>query len=72
MNEGKSIEIFKSRSGKRVAEIVQAENGKYQVWKIGRRDISPPGTIHSLIGEYQDLAAAQAEAKMIVVRYEQD
>ncbi len=72
MDEGKSIEIFKGTNGERVAEIVQADNGKYQLWKIERRDFSPPGTKHSLVNEYQDLEAARAEAQMIVVRHEQD
>ena len=72
MSADQNIEIFKAKNGARIAEIEKTENGKYQVWKIDRRDILPPGNRHSLIGEYQDLEAARAEADMIVVRYEQD
>ncbi len=72
MSQDKVIEIFRSKNGERLAEIVRAENGKYQLWKIERRDIQPPGNIHSLIDEYEELDAAQAEARMIVIRHEQD
>ena len=64
--------IFKAKDGSRVAEIEKGRNGKYLLWQINRREISPPGNKHSLIGEYSDLETARAEAKMIVVRFEQD
>lgn len=56
----------------RVAEIEKNKDGKYLLWEVVRRDISPPGNNHSLIDEYLDLEAARSEARMIVVRYEQD
>ena len=72
MTKDKIIEIFRAKDGVRVAEIEKNEDGKYSLWEIVRRDISPPGNRHSLIDEYLDLEAARSEASMIVVRYEQD
>ena len=72
MSQNKVIETFRSKNRERLAEIVQAENGRYQLWKIARRDIHPTGNKHSLIDEYEELVAAQAEARMILNRHEED
>ena len=65
MPENGVIEQFNGEDGEIVAEIVQDENGNYDLWKIDRPN-------NSCIGNYHDLAAARAEAQMIVIRYNQD
>lgn len=72
MSEANTTELFKGKDGSRLAEIEKGSNGKYLLWKIDRREISPSGNRHSLLGEYLDLVTARAKAKMIVVRFEQD
>ena len=63
MGDRKFPEIYKGKDGKIVAEIEKADNGNFGVWD----------TINnSHTGEYKDISAAQAEANMIVVRYDQD
>ena len=63
MDDDKFPEIYKGKDGIIVANIEKAENCNFQVWD----EINKSPT-----GEYQDLAEARAEAKMIVIRYDQD
>lgn len=71
MENEKSVEKFKASDGFFVAEIVKAENEKYQVWERRRNDFGT-GNRHSIIGEHKELDDAKAEAKVIVEKYEQD
>ena len=63
MAEDKFVKQYKGKDGRIVANIEKTEDGDFQVWN----DIT-----NSLIAEYQDLSEAHAEARMIVIRYNQD
>jgi hypothetical protein len=68
----KKIETFNGKDGRLVAEIMQSENGEYEVWERERLNNMLRGNLHKRRGKHSDLAAARATGNRIVSRYNQD
>lgn len=65
----RSIKIFKGKDGRLLAQIMQSENGEYEVWERERLNNSLPGNLHKRGGKHLDLTAARATGNRIVARY---
>ena len=68
----KSIKIFRGNDGRIVAQIMQAENGEYEIWMREKLNNMLSGDLHKRRGKHSDLAAARATGDRIVSRYNQD
>jgi hypothetical protein len=68
----RSIKIFNGKDGRLLAQIMQAENGEYEVWERERLNNMLPGNLHKRKGKCSDLAAACVQGDRIVARYNQD
>ncbi len=64
------IATIKANDGTRRVDIVKNKNKNYELLQVSRRDINPPGNIQLPVGKYPNLETAQAEAKMIIDKYE--
>ena len=70
--DGKSIKTFRGKDGRIVAQIMQAENGEYELWIREKLNNMLSGDLHKRRGKHSDLAAARATGDRIVSRYNQD
>ncbi len=67
-----NITIFKGKDERLLAQIMQSENGEYEIWERERLNNALPGYLHKRIGKRSDLAAARATGNRIAARYNQD
>jgi hypothetical protein len=63
--------IFKGKDERLLAQIMQSENGGYEIWERERLNNVLPGYLHKRIGKRLNLAAARATGNRIVSRYNQ-
>jgi len=68
----RSIKIFEGKDGRLLAQIMQSENGEYEVWERERLNNILPGNLHKRRGKPLNLTAAWATGNRIVARYNQD
>ena len=68
----RSITIFKGKDERLLAQIMQSENGEYEIWEREILNNVLPGYLHKRIGKRSNLAAARATGDRIVYRYNQD
>jgi len=68
----RSITIFKGKDERLLAQIMQSENGEYEIWERESLNNMLPGNLQKRKGKRSDLAATRAEADRIVARYNQD
>jgi hypothetical protein len=68
----RSIKVFRGQDGRILAQIMQAENGEYEIWIREKLNNMLSGNLHKRRGKPSDLAAARATGDRIVSRYNQD
>jgi hypothetical protein len=68
----RNIKIFKGKDGRLLAQIMQSENGEYEVWERERLNNRMPGNLHKRKEKCAELAAALAIANRIVARYNKE
>ena len=68
----RSIKIFKGKDGRLLAQIMQSENGEYEVWQRERLNNMLGGNLNKRKGKRSNLASARATGNRIVYRYNQD
>jgi hypothetical protein len=68
----RSITIFKGKDERLLAQIMQSENGEYEIWERERLNNVLPGYLHKRTGKRSNLAAARTTGNRIVSRYNQD
>ena len=68
----RSITIFKGKDERLLMQIIQSEDGEYELWERERLNNVLPGYLHKRIGKRPNLAAARATGDRIVSRYNQD
>jgi hypothetical protein len=68
----RSITIFKGKDERLLAQIMQSENGEYEIWERESLNNMLPGYLHKRTGKRPNLAAARATGNRIVSRYNQD
>jgi hypothetical protein len=68
----RSITIFKGKDERLLAQIMQSENGEYEVWEREGLNNVLHGYLHKRIGKHPNLAAARATGNRIVARYNKD
>lgn len=68
----KSIKVFRGQDGRILAQIMQAENGEYEIWIREKLNNMLSGNLHKRRGKHSELAAARATGDRIVSRYNQD
>lgn len=68
----RSITIFKGKDERLLMQIMQSEDGEYEIWERERLNNVLPGYLNKRIGKRPNLAAARATGNRIVSRYNQD
>ena len=67
----RSITIFKGKDERLLAQIMQSENGEYEIWEREKLNNVLPGYLNKRTGKRSNLAAARATGNRIVSRYNQ-
>jgi hypothetical protein len=65
----RSIKIFKGHDGRTLAQIMQSENGEYEVWVREMLKEMLGGNLRKHRGKHSNLAAARATGDRILSRY---
>jgi hypothetical protein len=68
----RNIKIFKGKDGRLLAQIMQSENGEYEVWERERLNNMLAGNLHKRKEKCLELVAALGTANRIVARYNKD
>jgi hypothetical protein len=69
--DGRSIKVFKGHDGRVLAQITQAETGKYEIWVREKQNNMLGGNLRKHRGRHTNLATARATGDRIVSRYNQ-